>query len=134
MKKKVFILIVSILVVAFFVSGNMWVERVNMELVKDADVCFRYGNADVMHTMGEDEVELLKRIFDGKKMYSDDPSCGFSEDISVRFNNEQTFCIAQDTCPIVYLKEKNKYIKLSENEKKQLYDLLEPYGFFFPYV
>ena len=82
--------------------------------------------------MESEEVELLKSIFDGKIMYKDNPACGFSEDISIKFNKEQTFCIACDTCPIVYWKEENKYIKLSEEEKARLYKLLELYDFSFP--
>ena len=75
---------------------------------------------------------ILKTLFDGKIMYRDNPSCGFSETVSIIFDQKQTFCIAQDNCPIVYWKEKNRYITLSEDEKNQLRDLLEPYGFCFP--
>lgn len=75
---------------------------------------------------------ILKTLFDGKIMYRDNPSCGFSETVSIIFDQKQTFCIAQDNCPIVYWKEKNRYITLSEDEKNQLRDPLEPYGFCFP--
>lgn len=105
-----------------------------MELVKEAEVCFQYGNTDALHRLSDKEVEFIKTIFNGKKMYKDNLSCGFSEAVSIKFDHEQTFCIAQDTCPIVYWKEKNRYIRLSEDEKTQLYNLLEPYGFFFPCV
>lgn len=103
-----------------------------MKSVNEAEVRFVYGDINESHCLDKKEVALLKNIFDGKKMYKDNLSCGFSDDISIRFNNEQTFCIACDTCPIIFIKEENKYIKLSEIEKMELYDLLESYGFFFP--
>lgn len=40
----------------------------------------------------------------------------------------------RDTCPILYCKEEDRYLKLSEAEKSRLYELPEPYGVFFPCV
>lgn len=138
MKRSFWLLgiLILVIVVLFVLLGVNYlrVNRVNMEFIKEADVCFQYGDTDSLHRLGDKEVESLKAIFDGKKMYRDSLSCGFSETISIKFNNEQTFCIAQDGCPIVYWKEENRYIKLSEDEKTQLYNLLEPYGFYFPCV
>lgn len=103
-----------------------------MEFLEEAKVCFIYRDTDTLCRMEDQEVETIKAIFNGKKMYKDNPSCGFSETISIKFNNEHTFCIARDTCPIVYWKEKDRYFKLTEEEKTQLYDLLFQYGFYFP--
>lgn len=133
MKKTVWLLSGLILVVLLGVIC-LRPHKVNMDFVQSAKVCFQYENADVTCQLSDDEMEFIKTIFNGKKMYKDNLSCGFSETVSVTFNNEQTFCIARDNCPIVYWKEKNKYIKLTENEKEQLYTLLEPYGFSFPCI
>lgn len=105
-----------------------------MELVKKAEVCFQYGNTDAINLLTDKETEYVKTIFNGKKLYKDNLSCGFSEAVSIKVDDEITLCIARDTCPIVYLKEKNRYIRLTEDEKTQLYNLLEPYGFIFPCV
>ena len=109
-------------------------NRVDMEFVKTADVCFLYGDTDTLYRLENKELESIKAIFNGKKMYKDNLSCGFSEAVSIIFNNEHTFCIAQDTCPIVYWREEDRYIILSEDEKIQLYNLLEQYGFYFPCI
>ena len=90
--------------------------------------------ADSVYTLSSDDTEELRGIFAGKRLYRDNPSCGFDENASVKFGDSQTFCIAKDTCPIVYWKEKDEYIKLGEDEKTQLYDLLKPFGFLFPCV
>lgn len=135
-KRKFLVLIVLILVLVSVILGIMHfsIRKTNMEFVKEAEVCFIYGEVTTSQYLEDNEVETLKEIFGDKRMYKDTPSCGFSEDISVRFNQSQTFCIARDSCPIVYWMEEDRYIRLTEEEKVLLYNLLEPYGFEFPCV
>ena len=109
-------------------------DKVNMDFAKKAEVYFQYRDTDAINQLSDKEVGSVKTIFNEKKLYKDNLSCGFSEAVSIKFDDEQTFCIARDTCPIVYWKEKNRYVRLTEDEKVQLYNLLEPYGFIFPCV
>ena len=133
--KKVLVLVTSIAIIAVFCFAfNMFTNRVDMDFATEAEACFVYEDADVLQPLSAEELQSVKAIFDGKKMYKDNPSCGFSEDISIIFNKSQTFCLARDNCAIVYWQEEDKYIKLSEEEQAQLYDLLEVYGFIFPCV
>lgn len=106
-------------------------DRVSIE--GEAAVCFRYGENDVSQFLESADRDELAAIADGKRLYRGGPSCGFDEDVSVRFG-AQTFCIARDTCPFLYCKEEDRYLKLSEAEKSRLYELPEPYGVFFPCV
>ena len=112
----------------------MRLDKVNMDSVKKVEVCFQYGNTNAINQLSDREVASVKTIFNGKKLYKDNLSCGFSEAVSIKFDDGHTFCIARDTCPIVYWEEKNRYIRLTDDEKTQLYNLLEPYGFIFPCV
>lgn len=134
MKKKYLILIIFVFVLVSVVLGIMHfsVRKTNMEFAKEAEVCFIYGDVTTSQYLEDKDLETLKEIFDDKRMYKDTPSCGFSKDISVRFNQSQTFCVARDTCPIVYWMEEDRYITLTEEEKLLLYNLLESYGFVFP--
>ena len=136
MKKKYLILIIFVFVLVSVVLGIMHfsVRKTNMEFAKEAEVCFIYGDVTTSQYLEDKDLETLKEIFDDKRMYKDTPSCGFSEDISVRFNQSQTFCVARDTCPIVYWMEEDRYIRLTEEEKGVLYNLLGTYGFTFPCV
>ena len=136
MKRKFLVLILLFFALVSVVLGIMYISirKTNMEFAKEAEVCFIYGEVVVSENLDDKEVEMLKEIFDDKRMYKDTPSCGFSGDISVRFNQSQTFCVARDTCPIVYWVEEDRYITLTEEEKLLLYDLLEPYGFEFPCI
>lgn len=133
LKKSVWICGAIILVVVVL-SGVIYLRngKVNMDLVKSAEACFQYGDTDAKSQLSDKELEAVKAIFNGKKLHKDTPNCCFSEAACIKFDDGRTFCIAQDTCPIVCWKEKNKYIELTENEKNQLYKLLEPYGFTFP--
>lgn len=135
MKKTIWILSTIIFIVVTLL-GVVYLrqDKVNMDLLKKAEVCFQYANTDVINQLRDQEKEFVKTIFNGKNLYKDNLSCGFSEAVSIKFDDEQTFCIARDTCPIVYWKEKDRYISLTEEEITQLYNLLETYGFIFPCV
>ncbi len=135
MKKAIWILS-TIIVIVVILLGVIYLrqDKVNLDLVKKAEVYFQYGNTDTINQLSNNEMESVKTILNGKKLYKDNLSCGFSEAVSIKFDDEHTFCIARDTCPIIYWKEKNRYIRLTGNEKTQLYNILEPYGFIFPCV
>ncbi len=105
-----------------------------MEFAKTGNAVFKYNGVNISCPITNQELCLIKSIFDKKKMYMDNPSCGFSDDISVRFNDSQTVCFACDTCPIIYWKEENRYFSITEKEKMQLYNVLENYGFLFPCI
>jgi len=131
--KKVLILALGILfvVVCFFI---FFINRINMEFAATAETRFVYGGVNEKNQLDAKELEIIKSIFDGKTMTMDSPSCGFTENVSIVFNDSDTFCIACDTCPIVYWIEEGRYIKLTEEEKEQLYSILEKYGFRFPCI
>ena len=134
--KKVIWLLSAIIFIVVLLLGVIYLrlDKVNMDFAKKAEVYFQYRDTDAINQLSDKEMESVKTIFNGKKLYKDNLSCGFSEAVSIKFDDEQTFCIARDTCPIVYWKEKNRYFRLTEDEKVQLYNLLEPYGFIFPCV
>ena len=78
----------------------------------------------------------LKSLLEGK-LYVDNPSCGFSNNISITFFNEKeeiTICPALDGCNTMLVKEVNKYFKISEGERESLDNVLELYGIEFPAV
>ena len=134
LKKNIWLLSAIIFIVILLGGIYLRLDKVNMDSVKKVEVCFQYGNTNAINQLSDREVASVKTIFNGKKLYKDNLSCGFSEAVSIKFDDEHTFCIARDTCPIVYWEEKNRYIRLTEDEKTQLYNLLEPYGFIFPCV
>ena len=69
-----------------------------------------------------------------RKLYRDNPSCGFTEDVSIKFDDSQTFCFANDGCPIIYWKEKDKYFNIDEDEKSRLDIALKKFDILFPCI
>lgn len=133
-KKLIVTAALGVLVIATILVGiTLRIETLNVDFAESAEVTFKYID-DASYTILDQELSLIKSIFNGKKMYKDNPSCGFSEDVSIKLDGSHTFCIAQDTCPIIYWKEDNKFFRLREEEKTQLYNLLQKYGFYFPCV
>ena len=92
---------------------------------------FEYGDKDILTEISDSELKEIINIFESKDLYTDEPSCSFSENISVIIDDSH-FCIANDECGIVYLKEENKYFNLTDNENKRLREILVGYGFSFP--
>lgn len=132
--KKIFILFICILAVIVSLVLIWLLNVVHIDTVQYAEARFIHRETNSINRLTNEDIEVLKSIFNGKFMYMDNPSCGFNEDTSIKFDDKLTFCIACDTCPTVYIKEKNKYIELSEKQQELLYALLEPYGFYFPCV
>lgn len=116
----------------FFLVLMLGVFRLDTGFANKAEVNFVYGDNSVVETLTEQELETVKDILDGSKLHRDNPSCGFSEEVSIKFNDEMTLCLACDGCPIIYWKEKNRYITLTEEEYNKLEELLTNYGITFP--
>ena len=58
-------------------------------------------------------------------MMKDIPACPFSDDVSIKFDNELTLWIGYDSCGIVYVEEKDRYIDLSDSERDFVFALLK---------
>ena len=126
-RKRVYMvsaIIFSGLVLVFLLDSH----KINISSVSRAEVTYVYGEKDISQELTEEELQELKTIFNGKRFYRDNPSCGFSEDIAIKLNDSITFCIARDTCSYIYWQEGDRYIKLTEKEQQILYDILKKYG------
>ena len=73
-----------------------------MEFAERGEAIFIYDEKNVSSEMSEQDLSMIKSIFNGKKMYNDSPSCGFSDNVAIIVNDSQTFCFACDTCSVVY--------------------------------
>lgn len=133
LKRK--IVIVFALLVAVVIGGVLLnAKRVELDSIATAEIVYIYGGKNISQELTEEEIQELKSLFDGKRIYRDTPSCGFSEDISIKLDASMTFCIARDTCPVIYWKEVDRYFKITEEEQHLLYELLEKYGVTFPCI
>lgn len=134
---KRYLIISTVVLLIILIIGGGWLlmksYRTDMSTINNGKVRFEYGDENILTDLSEEDLNTIREIFDDKKLYKDNPSCGFSESIAVLLNDDsQIFCIACDTCPIIYNKNEGLYFKLSDEENILLRNLLKKYGFYFP--
>ena len=119
-----------ILLFSFSFNKTLKLENINLITIK-----YYYHEKKINENIYNlSEINKLINIF-SVKYFKDNPSCGFSEDISFEFisnNSKLTFCPALDGCPIIKILEKNVYILIENNQQKVMDDILKNYGFIFP--
>lgn len=109
--------------------------RVDSSNLKDGTVVFKYAEYDINEELTSEEEQIILDILDNKRLVKDNPSCGFDDDVSIRFNNgEEIFSIACDECGIIYWKNKDKYFGLTDSENETIRNILKEHGFVFPCV
>ena len=113
-----------VLLMIFSFSSCSKVEVAEGEMI----AVFQYGDADITKPLSDEDSEIVREIFDGKSLFSDSPSCGYSENVALIIDGD-TYCIACDTCGVIYNIEKDKYFNLSDKENETLRGLLCEYGF-----
>ena len=130
--KKLITSIVSLLLIVLTVFSF---TSCHMVRVADGEIkaVFRYSDINVSTTLSHEDAEVVRDMFNGKIALPDSPSCGFGEDTALIIGGN-TYCIASDTCPIIYLAEEDKYFHLSDEEIEILHNLLAEYGFKFPCI
>lgn len=128
-----FVIIVVLFLICVFAIFFKQKAIVKSEKFTNAKVRFVYEDENIDTYMNQEDVEKIKMILNKKHLYKDKPSCGFSDNVSIRFNdNQHIFCIACDECPIIYYKNERRYLKLSEKENASVRNILVKYGFHFP--
>jgi len=82
----------------------------------------------------ENDIKVLKENLTGAS-FPENPSCGFSLDISIRFTDGDksiVLCPARDTCSFARIGETGRYINIKD--RKALETVLKKYGVIFPCV
>lgn len=117
------------MLIIFSFSSCSQVEVAESEII----AVFQYGDTDITKSLSDEDSEIIRKIFNGKNLFSDSPSCGFSENVALIIDGN-TYCIAYDTCGKIYHVEEDKYFNLSEKENEILRNMLREYGFTFPCI
>ncbi len=96
---------------------------------------FTENNKNIQVTLTDEEAEEVISILDGN-VYDPTggvPSCGFSNDISLKVGN-RTYAIARDTCNYIQDCGNLKYFTVSDEEMTYIHELFEKYGGEFPCI
>ena len=129
MKKVMLILLTSLLLL---VGGrylfSLFTPKTKIE-ANNAKIIYIFNDHNINQLLSNNESKIIKDILNNKKLYSDNPSCGFSENISICFDN-LVFCLACDNCAII--KFGDKFFKISETDREKINKIIENYGGSFP--
>ena len=125
------VIVIFVVLGGAVLSMALW-PKTDMDFATEGEAIFKYGDKDIVKKILVDDFTKICNLFDDKKLYSDNLSCGFSDNICVMIDGSEHFCFACDSCPIVYWKNKNKFFKLAVSEYDELTNILEKYGFTFP--
>ena len=124
MKKSLIILMLALVAIMFVsCAKTITVPETNAKLT------FKYGDCDVVVELSAEESETVRSIFNNKRTYQDNTSCGFTENVSVRFD-DSVFCVACDNCSII--EYQGQYFSISDNERETIVQIFEKHGGFFP--
>ena len=94
--KKLIVLIGSLLLIVLMLFSLSSCSKVEIEASEIVAV-FRYGDADITKPMSDKDSEIVREMFNGKNLYSDSPSCGFSENVALIIDGAP-YCVACDDC------------------------------------
>lgn len=139
MHKVIGIAALILTVFIIFVVVIFVIPRTSIKNDSNASIVFKYLDNDIEVQISSKDETQIRDVFNNKILYKDYLSCGFSEDVSIRFNNSTSnesliFCIACDGCPKIYLVQSDKYFTISEKDRYELDEILREYGVTFPCV
>jgi hypothetical protein len=135
MKKIIWVVCVVITISIVGIIFYLSIHRIDTMQIDNGEIRFVYRDSNINTKLYDKDETYIKELFNKRRLYKDNPSCGFSENVSILFNEGNIkFFIAQDSCPIIYYANKDKYFKLTDDEAASLRSLLEDYGFIFPCI
>ena len=128
------IVLCSLAIIVSAICFSLFLQpQVELDAPTSAIARFKHNESDIESELSTEHTKQIVGIFQGKKLRKDSPSCGFTEDVSVKID-DKTFCITCDTCRIVYLLEDDRYFYLSDTENSFLREILTYYGFELPCI
>ena len=101
------------------------------------EILLEYRNVDKnisARVADERDILKLKQILSGHP-FKDSPACGFSSDISITVTNDKksiVFYPACDGCPLLRINDSDKYIRITEEARINLNEILGMYDMTFP--
>lgn len=126
--------------IAFLLSALLLVSLCGCHKVSidatEGTVRFRQGRIQVIaDDLTADEVETVRQVLNGKKEYvaTGVAGCGFSRDVSITIG-KTTYALAMDKCPAVKNMETNRFIDITNEERKLLEEIFIERGGYFPCV
>jgi hypothetical protein len=132
-KKLLFLLVFIVVITGVIVIRNTVSDKTQTLGYKNVSIKYDFLQKNIDERLSKSDSEEIKKILNNRSLFSDNPSCGFSKDISFQFNEgDIIYSIARDTCPIFKDEKTGKYFQISEKERNKINKILEKYGASFP--
>lgn len=96
-------------------------------------VNYSYNDISIDEKLLDEDAKIVREILNHRILYRDNPSCGFSEEISIKLNSgDRIFCMSLDDCPVFKDVSSGKYFSISEKKYIKFCEVMEKYGVTFP--
>ena len=90
MRKKIVITSIITCIIVVILIVFLWKKTIiNMNFLENGKLIFCYDDIYIKESCTEEELAIIFDIFNNKLLYKDNPSCGFSDEISIKINDEQ---------------------------------------------
>lgn len=138
MKKTKILLSLLVVIITLSMIIIWWFTmKINSDFATDVLLEYHYADKDIsIKITDENDILALKQILTGRP-FKDNPACGFTTDISITLTNGNksiTFCPANDGCPLLRIDDLGKYIKITDEARTRLNEVVGKYGMIFPCV
>jgi len=125
------IIIISLVIVWWFAT------RINTTFATKALLEFHHLDISISTTItDEHDISVLREILRGNS-FSDSFPCNFTRRISITMTDGSRsimFHPATDGCPILRLGDSDRYIRITEEARTRLNEVVAKYGMFFPAI
>lgn len=137
-KLKIWMLLSLVVLITLSIFCVRWFTmKINTDFATEVLLKYHYDDKDIsVKLTNESDILTIKQILNGHP-FKDSPACGFTTDISITMTNGRksiVLCPACDGCPLLLVSDSGKYIKISDEARKRLNEVLEKYGVTFPCV
>ena len=129
-KKVLIIIVVAAIIIS---AGIVWFKSTVIFHPSGTAVrvCYDRKNISFDLELSQEEAAVVLSVLNGKRRDLDmtvtGAGCGFGRELSFIIDRS-TYCLAQDTCDVIWEEGTNNYYVLSTQEMKQLKEIFKAHG------
>ena len=103
--------------------------KFSVDTYKNCSITYWEDEAVVEKTIDDADGEEIYAILNGKYLFHENFSCGFSENMAIYFNDGSiAIYIASDSCGNLYSVNDKKYIAINDDDLQTIVNILQRYG------
>lgn len=132
MKNQIFFILITIFVLLLsFILVSC--RRTSVPYAKRAELRYQIGGETVSTEISDNDTQHIRSILSNRILYRDNPSCGFTQNVSISFDGK-VYCFACDGCSIIQDFDAGRYFSLDDTLYKTVIEILSKYGLSLPCI